>query len=141
MAEIIGAGLVVYRKRGDVLEFLLLQATKKMHWTPPKGHVEPGEELMETAYRETKEEAGLTCDQLRLTDFKVVLKYITKQKQKEVTYWLAEYIGTNPNPVVLSHEHKDFKWATLDDALTFVDHENTRNMLSQCQDYLLSQQY
>jgi 8-oxo-dGTP pyrophosphatase MutT (NUDIX family) len=33
------------------------------------GHVDPGENDMETALRETEEEAGYTKDQLRVTSF------------------------------------------------------------------------
>ncbi|KAK6748850.1 hypothetical protein RB195_001460 [Necator americanus] len=49
------------------VEFLLLQASyPPYHWTPPKGHVDPGEDEWVAALRETKEEAGLLQDQLKI---------------------------------------------------------------------------
>uniref|UniRef100_A0A8C9R1B2 Nudix hydrolase domain-containing protein n=1 Tax=Scleropages formosus TaxID=113540 RepID=A0A8C9R1B2_SCLFO len=36
------------------------------HWTPSKGHVDPGEDNMTTALRETEEEAGLLAGQLQV---------------------------------------------------------------------------
>lgn len=53
------AGFVIYRKLCDKVEYLLLKASYGgFHWTPPKGHVDPGEDDFTTALRETREEAG-----------------------------------------------------------------------------------
>lgn len=61
------AGLVIYRKLAGKIEFLLLQASyPPHHWTPPKGHVDPGEDEWQAAIRETKEEANITKEQLTI---------------------------------------------------------------------------
>ena len=59
------AGLLVYRKRGNVLEFLLVHPGGPFWknkdagaWTIPKGEVGTGETPLETALREFKEELG-----------------------------------------------------------------------------------
>lgn len=52
------AGGVVYREVGGELEFLLIQDVKN-RWSIPKGHVEPGETLEQTAIREIAEETGI----------------------------------------------------------------------------------
>ena len=58
------AGLAVFRQVKDEdtselrVEWLMVQDWTP-HWTPPKGRLDPGENAMEAALRETKEESGL----------------------------------------------------------------------------------
>ena len=38
------AGLIIYRLVAERIEYLLMQTSYgEHHWTPPKGHVDPGE--------------------------------------------------------------------------------------------------
>ena len=66
------------------------------HWTPPKGHVDPGEDDMTTALRETKEEAGLDKSDLKIMEKTWELSYPVKDwkdgivRQKSTIYFLAE---------------------------------------------------
>jgi hypothetical protein len=63
------AGGVVYRRTRvdpcngvakDKVEYLLVQATDDpLKWVLPKGHINPGEKLQETAVREVREESGV----------------------------------------------------------------------------------
>ena len=67
----ISAGGIVYRRRGGVAEVVLIRVGKR--WCLPKGRVEEGEGLQETALREVLEETGL--------EGKVIAKL------KDITYW------------------------------------------------------
>ena len=58
MAELMQAGAIPYRRRGDSLEFLLI-TSRSGRWIFPKGLVEPGETPEETALKECLEEAGI----------------------------------------------------------------------------------
>ncbi|KAJ8338741.1 hypothetical protein SKAU_G00355270 [Synaphobranchus kaupii] len=86
-------GLIVFRRLiqplpADGIQYLLLQTSYgEHHWTPPKGHVDPGEDDMTTALRETQEEAGLGRGQLRVEEgFLSELRYEVRGRPKEVLY-------------------------------------------------------
>ncbi|GMT29371.1 hypothetical protein PFISCL1PPCAC_20668, partial [Pristionchus fissidentatus] len=122
------AGLVVFR-RAPAIEFLLLQASyPPHHWTPPKGHVDPGEDEWTAALRETKEEANIDKEQLQIfEDVHKTLAYEVKGKPKTVKYWAAQL--KNPEGVTLSHEHQHWKWAPLDEAVKIADYAEMGELL------------
>ena len=48
----VAAGLVVFRRIHSAIEYLLLHASYELNlWSPPKGHVDPGENELQTAWR------------------------------------------------------------------------------------------
>lgn len=65
----VSAGTLLYRRRDDVLEVLLVHASgnynRRAPWGIPKGLVDPGEAAEETARRETREETGVVAGELR----------------------------------------------------------------------------
>ena len=63
----VSAGLLMYRIRDGKLQVLLahpggpyFKNKDELAWTIPKGEIEPGEDLLEAAKREFKEETGVT---------------------------------------------------------------------------------
>ncbi|XP_001607019.1 bis(5'-nucleosyl)-tetraphosphatase [asymmetrical] [Nasonia vitripennis] len=110
-------GFVIFRRLRGNVEYLLMQTSYgKHHWTPPKGHVDPGESDMETALRETEEEAGYVKSDLKIIDSaKKELNYPVNNKPKIVIYWLAELLNKTKD-VTMSKEHQDFKWLPLKEA-------------------------
>lgn len=134
------AGLVIYRELGQSIEYLLLQASNQNHhWTPPKGHVDPGEDDLNTAFRETQEEAGISKDQLFLhEDCRDVIEYQAWGKAKVVTYWLARLVNPE-DKVTLSHEHQDYKWLEADKAVTLSGFKDMQNTIIKFNHYLINQ--
>ena len=53
----VSAGGVIYRRSGELAEVALIHVRNR--WGLPKGHVEEGERVEETALREVREETGL----------------------------------------------------------------------------------
>ena len=79
--------------------------------------MDPGEEEFETALRETKEEAGLSREQLHVYDgFKKVLMYNVKGRPKKVVYWLSELKDPH-TPITLSDEHQAYEWLNFESTL------------------------
>lgn len=139
-------GLIVFRRLtqtppADSIQYLLLQTSYgQHHWTPPKGHVDPGEDDMTTALRETQEEAGLGMGQLRVADgFVSELRYEVRGRPKEVVYWLAE-LADPETAVTLSDEHQDYRWAGLDEACSLAGYRDLQGALQDAQRFLLAGQ-
>ncbi|EDO31180.1 predicted protein [Nematostella vectensis] len=134
-------GLVIFRRlqRTSPPEYLLLQTSYgRHHWTPPKGHVDPGESDMDTALRETEEEAGYTSSDLDVIPVKRKLMYNVKGRPKTVIYWLAELKDYNKR-VKLSSEHQDFRWLGIEDACKLL-HDTTAIALRELDKELHKQQ-
>lgn len=105
------AGAIIFRKNKGKVEFLLLQS--KLGKGFPKGHVEPGESLKDTAKREVFEETGLGINKFDL-DFKTT--YFSKREydkdisEKTVHLYLYE---RDFCPLLNKKEHFSHDWFTL----------------------------
>lgn len=130
-------GFIIYKKLTEGIEYLLLQTSYGIHhWTPPKGHVDPGENDLQTAYRETLEEAGMNEKHLHIhEDMKFELQYLVSDQMKTTVYWLAK-LKDIAAPVKLSDEHQDFKWAGVDEACKLVVYDDMQKVLRDSQEYL-----
>uniref|UniRef100_A0A1B6D6Q1 Bis(5'-nucleosyl)-tetraphosphatase [asymmetrical] n=1 Tax=Clastoptera arizonana TaxID=38151 RepID=A0A1B6D6Q1_9HEMI len=131
------AGFVIYRIISSEVQYLLMQTSYGInHWTPPKGHVDPGESDFDTAVRETREESGINLADLRIIEgFKKIIEYNVKGKNKRVTYWLAELL--NPETaVIMSEEHQAYKWLPLQDACQLANFKEMQDVLIECQKFI-----
>lgn len=63
-------------------------------------------------------------------------QYEPKDKKfiKQVTYWLACLINSE-TPVILSHEHQDYKWLPLMEAKEKAAYPEMQNLLDECDNY------
>lgn len=124
------AGCLIFRRLSGRIEFLMLQASYgQHHWSPPKGHVDPGEDDYKTALRETMEESGYKETDLRIfKDQTLTLEYKVKGHDKIVIYWLAELINPSKE-VTLSDEHQDLKWLERDDAIQIAGYDDFAAMI------------
>jgi bis(5'-nucleosidyl)-tetraphosphatase len=112
----LSAGVVVVRRAADSWRFLLLRAGH--YWDFPKGMVEPNEDPLAAAIRETEEETTLTD-----LDFRWGHAFIETEpygKNKIARYYLAESKRGDvdlPVSAELGHpEHDEFRWLDYDEA-------------------------
>jgi 8-oxo-dGTP pyrophosphatase MutT (NUDIX family) len=136
----ISAGAIVFRREKRELKYLLLY--KKAHnsyraqWNFPRGWIEEGESLKETAKREIEEETGISELEF-LEGFEENIHFIHRRKgkliKKKVVYLLA---GSKTPKVTLSFEHDDFGWFSIDGALERLTFENDREVLKKAADFL-----
>ncbi len=106
----LSAGVVVVRRFEDNYRYLLLRAGS--YWDFPKGMVEPGEDPLAAAIRETEEETTLTDLDFRWGH--VFIETKPYGKNKIARYYLAESkTGEVMLPVSaeLGHpEHDEYLW-------------------------------
>ncbi|MBO8171409.1 MAG: NUDIX hydrolase [Bacillaceae bacterium] len=90
----ISAGGVVYKREGDNLKIMIIE-DRYMKASLPKGKVEKGETLMETALREIKEETGITGKIVEPLEVIHYRYYHPEHGQidKEVHYFLVEALS------------------------------------------------
>uniref|UniRef100_C1BRK8 Bis(5'-nucleosyl)-tetraphosphatase [asymmetrical] n=1 Tax=Caligus rogercresseyi TaxID=217165 RepID=C1BRK8_CALRO len=147
MTVVRASGFIIFRRASKGLEYLLLKASYgSKHWTPPKGHVDPGESIMETAIRETREESGLqpSTDFKILQDYQKVLKYEVKShkdgviRSKETIYFLGEMLP-EAKDVILSEEHTEFKWVSLADYAKISEFPDFLNALTEVEKFIKDQ--
>ncbi|XP_012251164.1 bis(5'-nucleosyl)-tetraphosphatase [asymmetrical] isoform X2 [Athalia rosae] len=131
-------GFVIFRRFYGSVEYLLMQTSYgSYHWTPPKGHVDPGETDMETALRETEEEAGFSAKDLNIfEEAKRELVYQVKGKPKTVIYWLAEMVNAQKD-ARLSHEHQKFRWLQLQEACHLAGYSEMQDTLKYFDGYII----
>ncbi len=111
MGKIVEASGMVILTRGVPQQVLLLQHADR--WDLPKGHVEPGEDLLSAALRETQEETGIAPELVDVDDFfRFVVEYpLRSAKRGKYTKRVTYFLGTIESvvPIHLT-EHLGFRW-------------------------------
>lgn len=112
---------------GGEVEYLLVGPHKEIagEWLFPKGHIDPGEEDLEAAVREVREETGFTGHVLGL-----VGSYEFEWKKKTVitNYYLIEALDE-----VEPEETRRLGWFTFAKALESITHAENRKLLEEAE--------
>lgn len=130
-------GALIYRKNKqnqDKYELLLIKHCSGGHWSFPKGHVESGENELETALREIKEETGL--DVHLLEGFRKSVEYFPKPHvKKQVVYFLGH---PRADDTVRRQEEEisEYRWCSLDEADSYVTFRNDKNLIREAKMFL-----
>jgi 8-oxo-dGTP pyrophosphatase MutT (NUDIX family) len=124
------AGGVVYRGRGQNLEILMIQ-DHKGRWTIPKGHVEKGEKLEQTALREIGEETGLT--KLKIRDKLDNIYFFYRRHGKLIFMTTSVFLveATRDNDQLKRGDSEgiiDVKWFSAEEALSLIEYKDTEKL-------------
>lgn len=138
------AGAVVFRKEGTKIKFLLLcHGTKeKFWWDFPRGHVEKGETLKQTARREVFEETGIK-DLIFLPNFQKSTSYFfyghkDREEGKLIFKTNIFYLVETKNiKIKISSEHHNFCWLPYKLALKTLTFKNSKKILERAYQFLL----
>lgn len=107
---------------------LLVYEKRRNFWGFPKGHVEEGENELETAAREVKEEVGLDVE---IDESKrYVLNYIIRDEiDKTTVLYLAK--PKSEEIVMQESEIENVKWCEFEEALELLTFDNWIEMFKQ----------
>ncbi|MFD5226619.1 NUDIX domain-containing protein [Microbacterium sp. NPDC058342] len=110
---VFAAGAVVWRLVEGKLRVLLIHRTKYRDVTLPKGKVDPGEMLAETAVREVHEETGIRV--ALGVPIGVSRYWMRPKRQKVVHYWAAEATDAaiRASAFVPNSEISGVEWVSL----------------------------
>lgn len=135
------AGAVVWRVVDGKLRILVIHRTEYADVTLPKGKVDPGEALAETAVREVHEETGIAV--ALGVPVGVSRYYLPSKKQKIVHYWAAQATedAIRASNFVPNKEIAGLEWVSPRKARTYlsyaVDVEILENFLKIVEDGVL----
>lgn len=128
---IYAAGIVCWREQNGKLEVALVHREQYKDWGFPKGKLDPGEQLPQTAVREVLEEAGFN---VRLGRKLGVISYqVGEGLDKEVHYWASKVTAKaiakqkfSPNQEIAKVE-----WIAAKEALQLLSYEHDKNLMEQ----------
>jgi 8-oxo-dGTP pyrophosphatase MutT (NUDIX family)/phosphohistidine phosphatase SixA len=122
------AGAVVWREEVPFeIEVLLVHRPQYDDWSFPKGKVEDGESSIAAAFREVKEETGVTAT---FTQFLGTSNYKIADGKKKVKYWMAQ-AHPSTAPFVPNVEVDKIEWVSIKEARHFLTHDEDREILDE----------
>jgi len=133
--DAVSAGGVVFRRRDDRTEVVLVARPRERLWALPKGTPEPGESTAETALREVNEETGLAAVLALPEPIAEITYWYTVggregfRVHKQVYHYLMHPAGGD----VAAHDHEyDLAgWFELGAALRQLTFPNEQRVLQQ----------
>ena len=129
--EIFAAGAVCWREEGKDLMVALIHRGRYQDWTFPKGKVDSGETLAETAVREIREETGL---KVKLGVPLETMSYpLDKSKTKVVHYWAAKVSDKALAKAKFKpdEEVSEVLWLKAEDAFAKLSYKHDRDLLQE----------
>ncbi len=138
----ISAGGVIYRRNSGKIEIALIHVRNR--WGLPKGHVEEGESIEETALREVEEETGLKGKVVKkLGDIRYSYRDKTKDGEplriyKRVFFYLLRY--TKGDVQAHDHEVDETRWFPIEEAVKNLKFATERTMVHRAWNMLTAEE-
>lgn len=127
--SVYAAGVVMWHGTGDERRVLVIHRGRHDDFSLPKGKVDPGETLPETAVREAREETGFD---VTLGASLGYIEYdIPDGRHKEVHYWCAEIAQEDVDRHAFepNDEVDSLEWVGLDRAASMLSYDLDREVL------------
>jgi 8-oxo-dGTP pyrophosphatase MutT (NUDIX family) len=128
--ETSAGGLVMDAARESAVLIGRLDRNGKLLWSLPKGHIEDGETIEQTAVREVKEETGISAHVLRLLgtiDYWFVAE--RRRVHKTVHHFLLEAVGGELSDEDV--EVTEVAWVPVADLETKLAYADERKLVRQ----------
>lgn len=129
------AGAIVYRKKDNNYQFLIIKGANEGSWGFPKGHIEDDENEVQTAVREVKEETNIDINIINSKGFRYCIKYIIKPNiYKEVDLFLAKSYSDNIQ--IDKKELDEAHWMNFEEAVKKLTFSYQREILRKAMLYI-----
>lgn len=115
------SGAVISVQNNKVM-MLMLKRFYDNYWCNVAGKIEPGEKATSAFLRELSEETQLIATELYNADYLQQFYYPKTDQIFVATGFVAFCDGTQD--IRLNHEHTDYRWCTLEDALALAPFPN-----------------
>lgn len=133
----VSSGGVIFRRHEGRLQIGLISIRGGRVWALPKGRIEAGETLDQTAQREVMEETGLVgevLDRIGEISYWFYAKEEGVKVHKTVHFYLLKYLeGNTDNP---SWEVDEARWWFLDEALPVLTYRSEHEIVDQAVEML-----
>lgn len=127
-------GAVVYRKHHGNTEILLIKHVRSGCWSFPKGHMEQGEDEIQTAVREIKEETNIDVSVDDPAFREVVVFNPRRDITKEVVYFLARAVTFDC--ARQEDEIAEVRWVEIGQATGLLSYDNDRLLVNKARNIL-----
>ena len=129
MKHVESFGIIPIRREGEEYQVLLILHREGNHWGFPKGKADSGEEPVETACRELKEETNLDVKEIIHTP--ALEEHYQFQHKREQIFKLAQYFPAIVEGVLKCQEEeiRDARWFTFSEALEQLSFKGARHLL------------
>ncbi|OGO05613.1 MAG: hypothetical protein A2Y73_01045 [Chloroflexi bacterium RBG_13_56_8] len=131
--QVSAGGIVCRRDEEGQVSVALIATHEGERWALPKGWVEKGEALEETALREVREETGLQAEIVERLDPIEYWFWGDDQEgqwvrfRKKVYFFRMDYVSGDLSPH--DAEADEARWFPLDEAIEHIAYDNEREVL------------
>lgn len=108
-------GAIVRKKNGEILFARSPKWSNK--WTLPGGHIEPGETIIEAAWREAKEETGLTLQPKEIIHFGEMINPKDFHRPAHFVYFDVVFDVVDEKVTLDNTELSEYLWIKPEQAL------------------------
>lgn len=140
VSEVSAGGLVISESNPSLIALISHKNRGGgLDWVIPKGHVELGENYLQTAVREIREETGIESKILeKIGEISYSFKIGPKRIKKTVHHYLLQQIGGSLNAYNdPTGEVMDVQWFELDRLEDVLAHENERKIAQRALEILV----